>query len=57
MNTSTGNPMASQHRQTELNMLVSPDFRSLNGKKFKLINYADVVKEGGLNKMKAPRGE
>ena len=57
MNTSTGKPMASQHRQTELNMLVSPDFRSLNGKKFKLINYADVVKEGGLNKMKAPREE
>lgn len=54
MNTSSGKPMVAQHRQTELNMLLSPDFRTLNGKKFTLINYADVVKEIGLTKMKAP---
>jgi predicted glycoside hydrolase/deacetylase ChbG (UPF0249 family) len=53
MNTSAGKPMVSQHRQTELNMLLSPEFRALNGKKFNLINYADLVKEG-LDKMKAP---
>jgi predicted glycoside hydrolase/deacetylase ChbG (UPF0249 family) len=54
MNTNTGKPMAAKHRQTELNMLMSPDFRTLNGKKFKLINYADVTKDDGLSKMKAP---
>jgi hypothetical protein len=54
MNTSSGKPMASQHRQTELNMLLSPDLRALNNKKFILINYADVVKEIGIDKMKEP---
>jgi predicted glycoside hydrolase/deacetylase ChbG (UPF0249 family) len=55
MNTDDGKPKASQHRQTELNMLLAPEFRKLNGKKFKLINYADLVKTSGLSSMKAPQ--
>ena len=54
MNTTDGKPKASQHRQTELNMLVSPAFRNLAGKKFRLATYADVVKANGLGSMKAP---
>ena len=57
MNSSTGKPLAARHRQTELNMLLSPDFRALNGKKFTLVNYADVIKSNGLGSMKAPDGE
>jgi chitin disaccharide deacetylase len=55
MNTNSGKPMASQHRQTELNMLVSPEFRNLNGKKFNLTTYREVVKEKGLDKMTEPK--
>jgi predicted glycoside hydrolase/deacetylase ChbG (UPF0249 family) len=54
MNTDDGLPKASQHRQTELDMLLSPEFRKLNGKKLKLITYADLVKSNGLSSMKAP---
>jgi predicted glycoside hydrolase/deacetylase ChbG (UPF0249 family) len=54
MASQSGKPMASQHRQTELNMLLSPDLRALNGKKFNLITYADVMKNGDLNKIKIP---
>ncbi len=54
MNTKAGKPMVGQHRQAELNMILSPDFRALNGKKFNLINYGDVIREVGLSKMKAP---
>lgn len=54
MNTSDGKPKASQHRQTELNMLLSPAFKMLADKKFKLITYADLVKANGLKSMKAP---
>jgi hypothetical protein len=53
MNTEDGKPGASAHRQTELDMLVSPEFRSLIGKKFRLVTYADVIKEFGLKNMKA----
>jgi len=53
MNTSDGKPRASAHRQTELNMLLSDDFKKLIGKKFTLVTYADLKKEG-LEKMKSP---
>jgi chitin disaccharide deacetylase len=53
MNTEDGKPKASLHRQTELNMLLSPEFRNLVGKKFTLINYRDLIKARGLDKMKA----
>ncbi|WP_242923197.1 ChbG/HpnK family deacetylase [Pontibacter liquoris] len=54
MNTSDGKPKASQHRQTELNMLLSPAFKPLIGKKFTLLTYADLIKANGLSSMKAP---
>lgn len=53
MNTEDGKPKASAHRQTELNMLLSPEFRNQIGKKFKLVTYADVIAEKGLENMKA----
>ena len=53
MNTDDGKPRASAHRQTELNMLLSPEFRNLVGKKFRLVTYRDVIKEHGLENMKA----
>jgi predicted glycoside hydrolase/deacetylase ChbG (UPF0249 family) len=53
MNTPEGKPKASLHRQTELNMLLSPEFRSLAGKAFNLITYRDLIKKHGLKKMKA----
>lgn len=53
MNTKDGKPKASLHRQTELDMLLSPEFRNLVGKKFTLINYRDLIKFKGLDKMKA----
>ena len=53
MNTNDGKPRASAHRQTELNMLLSPEFKNLIGKKFQLVTYSDLAKEG-LGKMKSP---
>ncbi len=41
-----GIPMAARHRQTELNMLLSPEFQNLIDKKFQLITYADLLKKG-----------
>jgi chitin disaccharide deacetylase len=54
MSNSDGASLVSQHRQTELNMLLAPEFRKLNGKKFTLTNYAEVIKNLGLDKMKMP---
>jgi predicted glycoside hydrolase/deacetylase ChbG (UPF0249 family) len=54
MNTNDGKPKASQHRQTELNMLLSPEFKQLIGKKFRLITYAGLVKSNGVKAMKSP---
>ena len=53
MNTDDGKPKATLHRQTELNMLLSPEFRNLAGKNFKLITYRDLIKSRGLKQMKA----
>jgi predicted glycoside hydrolase/deacetylase ChbG (UPF0249 family) len=55
MNTNDGKPKASAHRQTELNMLLSPEFKKLIGKKFELVTYADLVKTVGLKNMSAPK--
>ncbi|WP_374948329.1 ChbG/HpnK family deacetylase [Mucilaginibacter sp.] len=44
MNTKEGKPLTSLHRQTELNMLFSPEFRAMAGKKFRLINYEELLK-------------
>lgn len=53
MNTADGKPKASLHRQTELNMLLDPDFRNLVGKKFNLINYRQLIARTGLHNMKS----
>lgn len=45
-----GVPMAAQHRQAELDMLLSTDFRNLIDKKFNLITYRDLIKQGGAKK-------
>ncbi len=55
MNTTDGKPKASLHRQTELNMLLSPDFRSLVGQKFNLINYRELLKKQGATGSKAAK--
>jgi chitin disaccharide deacetylase len=39
-----GKPMAAQHRQAELDMLLSPEFQEMVGKDFKLITYAELIK-------------
>lgn len=53
MNTNDGKPRASAHRQTELNMLLGPEFKKLIGKKFQLVTYSDMAKQG-LDKMSSP---
>ena len=44
MNDKNGKPLTSLHRQTELNMLLSPAFRAMRGKKFRAINYQELLK-------------
>jgi predicted glycoside hydrolase/deacetylase ChbG (UPF0249 family) len=58
MNSSMMSNNASQHRQTELNMVLSPEFRGLVDKKFKLTTYRNLIKQFGLNNMKVtPAGK
>lgn len=45
MASAEGKPMASDHRQTELNVLLSKEFRSQIGHKFTLITYGDLMKD------------
>lgn len=54
MGTGDGKPNASKHRQMELNMLLSPEFKVLMGSKVQLITYTDVIKTIGLTNMKRP---
>lgn len=53
MNTKEGKPLTSLHRQTELNMLLSPEFKALVGKKFRLINYKQLLAGRDLGILKA----
>jgi chitin disaccharide deacetylase len=43
MNSPEGKPLSGLHRQTELNMLLSPEFMGQIGKKFTLINYKQLL--------------
>lgn len=52
MNSSMMSNNASVHRQTELNMVLSKEFRDQVDRKFKLINYRDLINSYGLDKMK-----
>ena len=38
-----GVPMVGQHRQAELDMLLSPEFQNAVGKKFRLITYRELI--------------
>ncbi|WP_461490865.1 ChbG/HpnK family deacetylase [Pontibacter sp. HJ8] len=54
MNTTEGKPKAGEHRQAELDMLLSRKFQKRIGKDFQLINYADLIRKNGLAGMQAP---
>jgi predicted glycoside hydrolase/deacetylase ChbG (UPF0249 family) len=55
MRDAKGNSTVSKHRQTELNMILSPDFTSLNGKKFQLTSYAQLLKGKDISLPKASK--
>jgi predicted glycoside hydrolase/deacetylase ChbG (UPF0249 family) len=52
MNTKAGKPLTALHRETELNMLLSPEFKALVNNKFTLTNYTQLIKERGVQSMK-----
>ena len=56
MNDKAGHPLTSQHRQTELNMLLSPEFRRMNDKKFRLTNYEQLLSTKDITVLKAVDG-
>jgi hypothetical protein len=53
MNDKDGHPLTSKHRQTELNMLLSPEFRDMIGKKFELENYQQMLSTKDISVLKA----
>lgn len=57
MNDKNGKPLTSIHRQTELNMILSPDFTSLNGKKFEMVNYEQMLKGKDISILKPTKVE
>jgi predicted glycoside hydrolase/deacetylase ChbG (UPF0249 family) len=57
MNDKDGKPLTSLHRQTELNMLLSPEFKGLVDKKFHLINYAQLLKGKDISVLVARKVE
>ena len=48
-------PLVAMHRSAELKTLLSPEFqkKAKNGE-LKLVTYRDIIRQEGLNKMKAP---
>lgn len=56
MNDNEGHPLTSKHRQTELNMLLSPEFKDLIGKKFQLENYGQLLSNKDIGVLKAVDG-
>jgi predicted glycoside hydrolase/deacetylase ChbG (UPF0249 family) len=57
MNTKEGKPLTSYHRQTELNMLLSPEFKAMRGKKFVAINYEEMLKGKDISVLNAVDGK
>jgi chitin disaccharide deacetylase len=57
MNDKDGKPLTSLHRQTELNMILSPNFTGLNGRKFEMINYEQLLKDKDISVLKAWDGK
>ncbi len=43
MNTKEGKPLTSTHRQAELNLLLSPEFKAMRNQKFTLTNYQQLL--------------
>src|SRR6202000_2993873 len=56
MHDAAGHPLVSQHRQTELNMLLSPEFKEMIDKKFHLENYQQMLFTKDINALKAVDG-
>jgi predicted glycoside hydrolase/deacetylase ChbG (UPF0249 family) len=52
MNSTMMSSNASSHRQTELDMVLSKDFRDMIGKKFELVTYQDLISRYGLKNSK-----
>lgn len=57
MNTKEGKPLTSLHRQTELNMLLSPEFKAMQGKKFVAVNYEQMLKGKDISVLNAVDGK
>lgn len=58
MNSTMMSSNASSHRQAELDMVLSKDFRDLVGKKFELVTYEDLISRQGLRNSKTlPAGK
>ena len=57
MSDKEGHSIVSLHRQTELNALLSPEFKAMAGKKFELINYEQLLKGNDFNVLKAVDGK
>jgi predicted glycoside hydrolase/deacetylase ChbG (UPF0249 family) len=52
MNSSMMSSHASSHRQAELDMVLSKDFRDMVGQQFELVTYQDLIKQFGLRNSK-----
>jgi predicted glycoside hydrolase/deacetylase ChbG (UPF0249 family) len=57
MSDKNGNSLVSQHRQTELNALLSPEFKAMEGKYFELINYEQLLKGKDISIFNAVDGK
>jgi len=57
MSDKDGNSIVSQHRQTELNALLSPEFKNMIGNKFELTNYEQLLKGRDISVLKAVDGK
>nr|WP_294949991.1 ChbG/HpnK family deacetylase [uncultured Mucilaginibacter sp.] len=57
MNTKEGKPLTSFHRQTELNMLLAPEFKIMRGKNFQAINYEQMLKGKDISVLNAVDGK
>ncbi|GGC75049.1 hypothetical protein GCM10011387_30950 [Pedobacter quisquiliarum] len=58
MNSSMMSSNASSHRQAELDMVLSKEFRDMVGQRFELVTYQDLIKQFGLRNSKpVPAGK
>lgn len=58
MNSSMMSSNASSHRQAELDMVLSKEFRDMVGQQFEMVTYQDLIKQFGLRNSKpVPAGK